>query len=128
PEVLLLIVGRGSLASEVEAQSRALGLEEHVRFLGARTDVPALMSAADGYLMSSAWEGLPLVLLEAASAGLPIVATDVGGNAEVVMPGVNGMLVAAHDPRALHDAIEQVVAMPAEQRRAWGEAGRVLVR
>ncbi len=73
--------------------ARALGLGDWVRFLGVRQDVPALMSAADGYVMSSAWEGMPMVLLEAAAAGLPIVATTVGGNQEVVSDRESGFLV-----------------------------------
>ena len=90
---VLLMVGEGPQRQEMEESVRAHQLEEGVRFLGRREDVPALMNAADGYVMSSAWEGLPIVLLEAAATGLPIVATDVGGNAQVVVDEETGELV-----------------------------------
>jgi glycosyltransferase involved in cell wall biosynthesis len=98
PETLLLLVGRGSLQPETETLTRALGLADNVRFLGVRRDVPEVMSAADGYVMSSAWEGMPIVLLEAAAAGLPIVATQVGGTQEVVRTR-RASFVPPRDPR-----------------------------
>lgn len=121
----VLVVSEGPLRAALEARRDALGIPaEAVRFLGARSDVPDLMRAADGYLMSSAWEGLPMVLLEAAAASLPIVATDVGGNHEVVEDGVNGRLVAARDPAALAAAIEQTMDLGPSERSALGAAGR----
>ena len=79
PEAVLLLAGRGALQSETESLARELEVGPAVRFLGVRDDVAALLSAADGYLMSSAWEGMPMVLLEAAAGGLPVVTTRVGG-------------------------------------------------
>ncbi len=79
-DAVLLLVGKGELQEETEELARGLGLTDGVRFLGVRDEVPELMSAADGYVMSSAWEGMPVVLLEAAAAGLPIVATAVGAS------------------------------------------------
>ena len=122
-ERTLLLVGEGPLQGALVAQARELGLGERVRFLGRRLDVPDLMAAADGYLMSSAWEGLPLVLIEAAAASLPIVATDVGGNAEIVEDGRNGFLAPAGDPAALAAAMVRLEALPAAERRAMGAAG-----
>jgi glycosyltransferase involved in cell wall biosynthesis len=87
-----------------------------------------LMAAADGYVMSSAWEGLPMVLLEAAASALPIVATDVGGNRDIVEDGRSGMLVAPHDPTALWAAMAEVMVMAPPQRAALGQAGRAAVR
>ena len=84
PRAVLVLVGRGSLQAETEALVRELGVTG-VHFAGVRNDVAEVMSAADAYVMSSAWEGMPMVLLEAAAAGLPIVATSVGGNHEVVL-------------------------------------------
>jgi glycosyltransferase involved in cell wall biosynthesis len=127
PNILLLIAGTGTLEPEVRQLVAELDLGPHVRLLGARTDVPALMSAADLYVLSSAWEGLPLVLIEAAAVELPIVATDVGGNREVVRHEDNGLIVFPQDPRALASAIGQVLNMPPEARQRWGAAGRRLV-
>lgn len=124
----LVIVGQGSLQAQAEALAAELGLTPAVRFLGARDDVPAVMAAADGYVMSSAWEGMPMVLLEAAAAGLPIVATAVGGNGEVVRDERSGFLVPARDPDALGRAMLRLMALPEGERRAMGEDGRDHVR
>jgi glycosyltransferase involved in cell wall biosynthesis len=128
PRAVLVIVGQGSLQAEAEALTAELGLREAVRFLGARDDVPAVMSAADGYVMSSAWEGMPMVLLEAEAAGLPIVATAVGGNGEVVRDGESGFLVPARDSEGLRAGMLRLMVLPEEQRRAMGERGREHVR
>jgi glycosyltransferase involved in cell wall biosynthesis len=108
--------------------TRELGLEDAVRFLGIRNDVPVVMSGADGYVMSSAWEGMPMVLLEAAAAGLPIVATRVGGNHEVVRHEETGFLVPAGDPEALAQAMLRLMELPEAQRREMGDRGRRHVR
>jgi glycosyltransferase involved in cell wall biosynthesis len=82
------------------------------------------MRAADGYVMSSAWEGLANVLLEASCAELPVVATDVGGNREVVRDGTSGILVPPHHPGKLAAAMRQVMRMSPAGRQAMGRAGR----
>jgi glycosyltransferase involved in cell wall biosynthesis len=128
PRAVLLLVGRGSLQKETEALARELGLGTGVRFLGVRSDVPEVMSAADGYVMSSAWEGMPMVLLEAAAAGLPIVATRVGGNYEVVRQGETGFLVPPSDHEALGLAMLRLSQLSEPERRAMGERGREHVR
>jgi glycosyltransferase involved in cell wall biosynthesis len=128
PRAVLLLAGRGSLQEETETLARELGLGDGVRFLGVRQDVAELMSAADGYVMSSAWEGMPIVLLEAAAAGLPIVATRVGGNAEVVRDNESGFLVPPRDPGALAAAMLRLIALPDAQRRPMGERGCEHVR
>ncbi|MDQ3136659.1 MAG: glycosyltransferase [Gemmatimonadota bacterium] len=127
PDSRLLLVGKGALQGEVEELVREAGLKERVRFLGVRRDVPELMSAADGYLLSSAWEGMPVVLLEASAIGLPIVATRVGGVAEVVEDGSSGFLVPPRDASALARAMERLEALSPAERRAMGERGRALV-
>jgi glycosyltransferase involved in cell wall biosynthesis len=128
PRAILLLAGRGPLQQEAEALVRELDLGDHVRFLGVRHDVPELMNAADGYLMSSAWEGMPMVLLEAAAAGLPIVATRVGGNHELVRDGETGFLVPARDPNALGAAVLRLMALSQVERQAMGKRGRDHVR
>ncbi len=80
--------------------------------MGTREDVPEFMTVADGYVMSSAWEGMPMVLLEAAAAGLPIVATRVGGNQEVVRDGETGFLVPPRRRGALGAAMLRLMALP----------------
>ena len=128
PASVLLLVGRGSLQAQTEALSREVGLEGAVRFLGVREDVAEVMSAADGYVMSSAWEGMPMVLLEAAAAGLPIVATRAGGNHEVVLEGTSGYLVPTQDAPALAAAMRRLMDLPPAERRAMGIQGREHVR
>jgi glycosyltransferase involved in cell wall biosynthesis len=125
---VLLLVGRGSLQAEAEGLAGDLGLGTAVRFLGVRNDVPEVMSAADGYVLSSAWEGMPVVLLEAAAAALPIVATVAGGNHEVVLDGVSGFLVPPREPGALAAAMMRLMNVPEAERRAMGERGRENVR
>jgi glycosyltransferase involved in cell wall biosynthesis len=128
PRTTLLLVGKGSLQQETEALVESLGLEGHARFLGVRNDVSAVMGAADGYVMSSAWEGMPMVLLEAAAAGLPIVATRVGGNQEVVQDGESGFLVPPRQPENLAEAMIRLMQFPELQRRSMGDRARAHVR
>jgi glycosyltransferase involved in cell wall biosynthesis len=128
PGAVLLLVGRGSLQAGTEALAAALGLEGQVRFVGTREDVPEFMTVADGYVMSSAWEGMPMVLLEAAAAGLPIVATRVGGNEEVIRDGNTGFLAPPGDDGALGAAMLRLMALPETERRAMGAHGHDHVR
>jgi glycosyltransferase involved in cell wall biosynthesis len=128
PGAVLLLVGRGSLQAETEALAATLGLESRVRFVGTREDVPEFMTVGDGYVMSSAWEGMPMVLLEAAAASLPIVATRVGGNQEVIRDGATGFLVPPGDDGALGAAMLRLMALPETERRAMGARGRDHVR
>jgi glycosyltransferase involved in cell wall biosynthesis len=127
-ESVLLLVGRGALQAETEALARELGLSGSVRFLGVRDDIPEIMSAADGYVMSSAWEGMPMVLLEAAAAALPIVATAVGGNGQLVQDQENGFMVPPGSAEDLGDAMLRLMRLPESERRAMGARGRELVR
>jgi glycosyltransferase involved in cell wall biosynthesis len=127
-EVVLLICGRGSLENDIRAQVQACGIEERVRFLGVRRDIPRVMNAADGFVLSSYLEGLPMVLLQASSVGMPIVTTDVGGNAEVVIEGANGFVVPARDDRALARAMQRVLKLPDTERLRMSEFGRQLAR
>jgi glycosyltransferase involved in cell wall biosynthesis len=128
PLALLLLVGRGSLQEKTETLARELGLGGVVRFLGVREDVPLVMNAADAYVMSSAWEGMPMVLLEAAAAGLPIVATKVGGNREVVVDEESGFLVPPRDHEALGSAMVRLSDLPEARRHSLGQRGHEHVR
>jgi glycosyltransferase involved in cell wall biosynthesis len=130
PNARLLIAGSGEpdVEAAVAVRIAETGVGDGLSLLGYRSDVADLMRAADGFLLSSAWEGLPMVLLEAASSELPIVATRVGGNEDAVTDGVNGLLVPAGDPAALARAMRTVMATDPEARHAMGRAGRELVR
>jgi len=121
---MLLIAGDGPLRKTMENMTRELGVEKHVKFLGIRRDIPQLMNAADAYVMSSEWEGMPMVLLEASACGLPIVATNVGGNAEIVLDGQTGFLVPPKSPEALSQAMLRMMDLPEEVREKMGKQAR----
>lgn len=123
PQAVLAIVGDGSLRAQLEELAGELALGDAVRFLGDRSDVPHLLTGMDVFTLPSLSEGYSIALLEACAAALPIVATDVGGNREIVRDGRNGRLVAAGDPAGLADALLAVLASPAEAAR-MGQAGR----
>jgi glycosyltransferase involved in cell wall biosynthesis len=124
----LLICGQGSLLQELHALARTLGVEGHVHFLGLRRDIPRLLCAADGFALSSDSEGLPLVLLQASAAGLPIVATDVGGHSDVVIDGKTGILVPPDRPEEFFGAMRRLVDLSPAVRATMGAAGRDLVK
>jgi glycosyltransferase involved in cell wall biosynthesis len=126
--VRFLLVGAGPDFDAVRARSRELGLDDVVLFAGFRNDTADLLPLLDGYVISSIREGLPVSLLEAMGAGLPIVATAVGGIPEVLEEGVSGFLVPPADPPALAGAMERLLGLPPEARRRMGDAGRDLVR
>jgi len=109
--------------ADMEALLRGAGLGERLRLLGYRDDVPALMAAADIFVLPSRFEGLPMSVIEAMLAGLPVVACDVRGPAEQVVHGVTGLLVPPGDADALAAALQRL-AGDAELRRRMGEAGR----
>jgi glycosyltransferase involved in cell wall biosynthesis len=98
------------------------GLMDRVRWLGLRRDMPALMDAADGFVLASAWEGMPLVVGEAMAMEKPVVATDVGGVRELV--GDAGMIVPAGNSDALAEAMLGLMAKSAEERHELGSVAR----
>ncbi|MHC5611062.1 MAG: glycosyltransferase [Nostoc sp.] len=124
---LLIIVGIGKLKSDIEELVKELQIESNVIFLGARSDVVALMNAADAYLMSSALEGMPIVLLEAAATQLPIVSTDVGGTRETILDGESGFLVPSKNPQVLAEVMSKMMAIPEVERLQMGQKGREFV-
>lgn len=127
PDWILLCAGRDDGAGAVlRAQARALGLAERVRWLGLRTDIPALLAASDLGILASHEEGFSNSVLEGMAAGLAMIVTDAGGNAEAVQDGVSGCVVPPQDPPALGRAILGLAHDP-EQRRRVGEAARARV-
>ena len=123
PDLKLKLVGDGPERQKLEQLTDELALREHVQFLGERKDVPELLSQAGFFVTASLTEGISLTLLEAMAVGLPVVATSVGGNSEIVDPPHTGRLVPAADPEQLAAAM---VAMCEEssQWSAMGRAGR----
>jgi glycosyltransferase involved in cell wall biosynthesis len=102
---------------------REPGLRDSVTLLGEREDVPDLLATSDVFVLSSRWEGLPRAIIEAMFAGLPVVATDVGGSAELVENGATGFVVEPRNPRALAEGLQKLLDDPM-LRRKMGEAGR----
>jgi glycosyltransferase involved in cell wall biosynthesis len=123
----LMIAGGGPLQGELVLLAEKLGLEHRVRFLGFEPDVKRWMQAADGFVLSSRWEGLPMGLLEAAACGLPAVATCVPGTPEVILDGQTGWLTPAGDSSALGEFMTRMVRLPAQERCAMGERARLFV-
>lgn len=121
PETQLWVAGVGFPALE-PMRMLAMRLGDSVRWLGIRDDVGKLLDAADGYVMSSAWEGLPLAITEAMAMEKPVVATDVGGVAEVV--GFAGSLTPPRNPEKLAQAMMKVMGLSGEERSTLGAAAR----
>lgn len=120
-EARLYLVGDGNERQRLEELTRALGIDGAVRFVGWSTQTPLWYAAADVVALSSDNEGTPLALIEAASAGRPVVAVDVGGVADVVIDGVTGFVVPPLDEAAFADALGRLVADP-DLRRRFGDA------
>ncbi len=117
------LIGDGPLQAEVEAQARRLGIAERVRFLGLRRDVPELLAQSQLFVLATRWEGFPYTILEAMRAGLPVVATDVGGVPEAVVHEETGFLVPRGHVQALRQRLSETLASP-ELRLRFGAAGR----
>jgi glycosyltransferase involved in cell wall biosynthesis len=121
----LLIAGGGPEAGPLEELAERLAVSDRVRLLGSRDDVPDLMAAADGFVLSSVYEGLPNVVLEAMAAGLPVVATRVGGVPELVDEST-GSTVPAGCPAGLAAALQRMTDTPRTQRAQMGERARAV--
>ncbi len=119
----LAIVGDGPLRDTIASEVRAGGIGDRVWLAGERADVPDVMRSLDVFALPSLGEGISNTILEAMASGLPVVATDVGGNAELIDPGRTGALAAPADHVALADALAPYVAY-GDVRRRHGEAGR----
>ncbi|MGY1914277.1 glycosyltransferase family 4 protein [Blastococcus sp. SYSU DS0973] len=123
PDLAVVIVGGGYLGDDLARQAADLGVTDFLHLPGHRTDARMLLDAADVFVLPSRQEGMPLAALEAMDAVLPVVATDVIGTAEVVTSGVTGTLVPPEDPRALAEAVAELLADPALRQR-YARAGR----
>jgi glycosyltransferase involved in cell wall biosynthesis len=124
----LLCAGRDQgLQAKLEAMARAGGIQANVQFMGERDDVPTLLSAADFGISSSWEEGFSNAILEAMSAGLPMIVTDVGGNPEAVLNERTGLVVPSRDPAALGEAVLRLAREP-ELRGRLGSAGLLRVK
>jgi glycosyltransferase involved in cell wall biosynthesis len=119
----LLLVGEGPERGKIEKEIRERHLEANVLLLGQRSDVARFLRAADVFLLSSISEGIPLTVIEAMAAGLPVVATNVGGMSEVVEEGQTGLLAPAGDAAALAGCVHRLAGQP-ELRRQMGRRGR----
>ncbi len=128
PNNYLFIAGDGSLKDQILEKINQLNLSDNVRLLGLRKDIPLLLNAMDALILSSKWEGLPNIVIEASTAGLPVVATDVGGVREIIEPGTNGLIVSQGNEEMLAGAMDTIVTMSSDKRRVWGEAGKSLVK
>jgi glycosyltransferase involved in cell wall biosynthesis len=121
----LLCAGRDDrIGGDLAARAAAAGLGDHVRFLGQRDDVPALLAASDIAVSASHEEGSSNAVLEAMAAGLAVIATDVGGSAEAIQPGTGGLLVPPRDPAALGAALLSLAGDP-DLRARLGNAARM---
>ncbi len=120
PELRLRIIGDGELRSTLEQLVVRRNIEHHVEFLGERRDIPELLAECGFYVSSSLSEGISLTILEAMAVGLPVVATDVGGNREIVHQPDLGLLVPKADPARLAQAMIDMC----QHRDRWGSMGR----
>ena len=109
---VLVWVGGGPLLEETARRARSAGIEHRVRLLGNREDVPQLLPAFDVFAMSSRYEGLPCVVVEAMRCGLPVVATAVNSVPDLVVPGASGVLVPPAQPAALAAAVDGLLDDP----------------
>jgi len=120
----LTFAGDGPQRTAIERLSKALGLEKQVFFTGDTDRVESLLADSDLFVLSSFSEGLPLSIIEAMRAGLPVVATDAGGVSELVQHGVTGYIVSKHDVEEMRNRLRSLIASPADRYR-MGRLGRL---
>lgn len=127
PNVKFALAGDGRRRPDFESMASELGLKEKVLFLGPRHDIPELLACCDIAVLASRAEGFSNALLEYMAAGLPAVASDVGGNREIIQDGTDGLLVAPQNPDQLANAIMRLLENPDEAARL-AQAGQARVR
>jgi glycosyltransferase involved in cell wall biosynthesis len=126
PEAIFLIVGVGPLESQLRQMVLELDLADNIRFLGVRHDVYELLQISEVLALPSLVEGLPLVLMEAGACQIPVVATNIGGIAEMIADGVNGFLIPVNDSTALAERLAELLRNPS-LRTSMGVSGRQVV-
>jgi glycosyltransferase involved in cell wall biosynthesis len=119
----LWFVGDGELLEQAKDCAQACNINDRVRFLGDRNDVPDILAACDIFVLSSWYEGLPYSILEAMRAGLPTIVSNVGGTSEALIDGETGFLIPAGDVSVLSNRIEYLVKHP-DQRKKMGQEAR----
>jgi glycosyltransferase involved in cell wall biosynthesis len=125
--IKLLIVGDGPCRQEIKQQIGEMGLQQNVKMLGQRNDIPGLLNLSDCFVLSSRSEGLSCSIIEAMAAGLPVIATDVGGNSELVVQGENGYLIPPDNAGILSLRLKFVID-DAALRRRLGEMSQQLAK
>jgi glycosyltransferase involved in cell wall biosynthesis len=126
-DLQILFAGHGEMQAELEASAQRLRVADRVRFLGFRSDVPALLATADFTIVPSRWEGMPYIVLESMACARPVVATSVDGAVDVIEPGRTGMLARQVSAASLAEATKTLLSLPADERQRMGERGRASV-
>ncbi|MEM9162079.1 MAG: glycosyltransferase [Cyanobacteria bacterium P01_F01_bin.4] len=127
-KVHLVIAGDGTLREPLDQLAKDLALSDRVSFLGWRRDISDLLTMADALVLSSAWEGMPNVLMEALSLARPVVATQVGGVPEVVQDWDSGFLVPPGDASALAKKMDRLMGLSVGQRQLMGQRGQAYIQ
>ncbi len=125
---LLIIVGDGEMRGQIEKSVKEKELLNEVVLVGSRSDVERILPGVDAFVISSKREGLPMALLEAMSAGLPVVSTSVGGIPEVIQNGMNGLMVPPENPEKLADALKKILIDREMAKKLGNEARNTVVR
>ncbi|MBI5740379.1 MAG: glycosyltransferase [Nitrospirae bacterium] len=122
-EIKFLIIGKGPLQEELENYAESLGIRGNVIFAGERNDIPEVLHDADIFVMTSLYEGMPNAVMEAMAAGLPVVASDVGGSNELVVDGETGFLCPCDNAALIAERVIHLLADP-QNSSVMGERGR----
>ncbi len=126
-DVHLLLIGDGILRSHIEQRVQELRLENAVHLLGIRKDIPEALNAADVFVLPSNWEGNPLTVMEAMSAGLPVIATNVGGIPDLVVPDQSGILIPPQDQHALQEGM-MLLFQERSLGKQMGQTGKAIAQ
>lgn len=126
-DIKFLILGNGTLRDELERHAKHLGIKDKIVFAGERNDIPELLQSMDIFVMTSLYEGMSNAVMEAMAAGLPVVATDVGGNGELVIDGETGFLCPSNDAEALAERVASLIHNERERSR-MGENGKKRIK
>jgi glycosyltransferase involved in cell wall biosynthesis len=123
----LQIVGTGPEEANLRALALSLDIHERIQFAGFQTNIQPLLTKADAFVLASLWEGLPISVLEASAAALPVVATDAAGTSESLISGETGILVPIGDSTALAQAMKQIMTLSPQARKKMGDRGRQFI-